>query len=172
MRARHQHMDIRFKNGLERFRLMSSYLQVITNEIVLRLQESQGDTPQPATIKVQFEPGVKQFEYGDPRISVQPTRVRDAGQGGGPGFYRKDATKSTSQLLSGNASQKLREDLDTTDQHLDEISRLVDGVGDMAVTLNETLGKQQIQIERIDVLAEEAHARIQKSNRRIDKLLE
>jgi hypothetical protein len=172
MRARHQHMDIRFRGGLDRFRLMSSYLQVITNEIVLRLQESQGDAQQPVTIKVQFEAGVKQFEYGDPRISVQPTRVRDGGQGGGPGFYRKDAGKSASQLLSNNASQKVREDLDMTDQHLDEISRLVDGVGDMAVTMNDTLGRQQIQIERIEVLSDDANARIQKSNRRIDKLLQ
>lgn len=172
MRARHQHMDIRFKGGLDRFRLMSSYLQVITNEIVLRLQESQGEVQQPVAIKVQFEPGVKQFEYGDPRISVQPTRVRDGGQGGGPGFYRKDAGKSASQLLSNNASQKVREDLDVTDQHLDEISRLVDGVGDMAVTMNDTLGRQQIQIERIEVLSDDANARIQKSNKRIDKLLQ
>lgn len=166
-------MDVRFKNGLERFRLMSSYLQVITNEMVLRLKESQGDQ-QTATINVQFEPGVKQFEYGDARISVQPTRVRDAsaGQGGGPGFYRKDASKSASQLLSNNASQKVRDDLDLTDQHLDEISRVVDGVGDMAVTMNDTLGRQQIQIERIDLLADDASIRIQKSNKRIDKLLE
>jgi hypothetical protein len=171
MRARHQHMDIRFKNGLDRFRLMSSYLQVITNEIVLRLNESRAETEQPTTIKVQFEPGVKPFEYGDARISVQPTRMRETGQGG-PGFFRKEAQKKTSELLSGNSSSKLKEDLDLTDQHLDDISRLVDGVGDMALTMNDTLGRQQIQIERIDLLADDANARIQKSNKRIDKLLQ
>lgn len=49
MRARHQHLDIRFNDGTERFRCMSSFVQGITNELVIKAPH----------IGVVFEPGTK-----------------------------------------------------------------------------------------------------------------
>jgi len=41
MRSRPEHCDIRFKGPKERFRLMTSYLQILTNELVLRTPKGQ-----------------------------------------------------------------------------------------------------------------------------------
>ena len=41
MRSRPEHADIRFKPPRNRFRLMSSYLQAMTNELVLRTPRKQ-----------------------------------------------------------------------------------------------------------------------------------
>lgn len=82
VRTRHEHADLRFfpDTGLERFRMMSSYLQIITNELILRTVKGQ--------IQVIFEPGARKFGYGRPRISVQPPPSRESKQGAGTGFFR------------------------------------------------------------------------------------
>jgi hypothetical protein len=54
---------IRF-NGKERFRMMSSYLQIITNELVLRSKESNHE------IQVIFEPQSRKFDVY--RIYLHP----------------------------------------------------------------------------------------------------
>lgn len=58
VRARPEHADIRFleRTNKPRFRFMSSYLQIITNELILRGKDSN------ATIDVVFEPGVLKFD--------------------------------------------------------------------------------------------------------------
>lgn len=76
VRARPEHADIRYfldspfltvhrfleRTNKPRFRFMSSYLQIITNELILRGRDTS------ATIDVVFEPGVLQFDV----ISVFP----------------------------------------------------------------------------------------------------
>jgi len=65
MRARHEHMDIRFKGtGAvkdRRVRLMSSYLQQLTNILWTRSKK---------TAKVDFEPLVRRFEWKDDKVLV------------------------------------------------------------------------------------------------------
>jgi len=63
MRTRAEHADIKFENStlpIERFRFMASYLQVITNELVIRTGNN---------IKVTFEAGAKEFQYNCPVLS-------------------------------------------------------------------------------------------------------
>jgi hypothetical protein len=166
MRARHQHMDVRFKvPTMERFRLMSSYLQVITNELFLRAQEKKSSSGPP--VKVVFEPGVPEFAYGNPRISMQPTRSR-----GTAGFIRPESQKRTSELLSSNAPKKLKDDLDETDKDLDNISRLVGDLNSIAVTMGDTIKEQTEHLERLNAKADQVTAHIEQNNRRMDKILE
>eukprot|EP01126_Amoeba_proteus_P034923 TRINITY_DN3504_c0_g1_i16.p1 TRINITY_DN3504_c0_g1~~TRINITY_DN3504_c0_g1_i16.p1 ORF type:complete len:392 (-),score=71.26 TRINITY_DN3504_c0_g1_i16:541-1716(-) len=75
LRARHEHMDFRFKGTGNprdrRFRVMSSYLQVIVNQVWSRCRKRNFN------ITVTFEPGVKKFEYKDDRVCVMPQATRD-----------------------------------------------------------------------------------------------
>eukprot|EP01120_Amphizonella_sp_Union-15-10_P002768 TRINITY_DN13061_c0_g1_i1.p1 TRINITY_DN13061_c0_g1~~TRINITY_DN13061_c0_g1_i1.p1 ORF type:complete len:461 (-),score=88.31 TRINITY_DN13061_c0_g1_i1:33-1415(-) len=159
LRARHEHMDIRFSHR-ERLRFMSSYVQIITNELVLRTQEGQ--------VAVEFEPGVKQFPFGDPRISVLPMKsTRSANT-----FMRKEAQIKTSNLLSDNVSQKIRNDMDETDKDMDQIQDFLLDLGDMAVAMGTEIDRSGQQLDKISVRVDQAQHRMDRSNRRIDNLLD
>jgi len=72
LRSRPEHMDIRFvppRQHKDRFRLFSSYNQIILNELYYRTQ---------GKIKVVFEPGSSVFEYGISKISITAPAPRKA----------------------------------------------------------------------------------------------
>jgi hypothetical protein len=52
---------------------------------------------------------------------------------------RPESQKKTSELLSNNVSQKVKNDLDETDRDLDNISQLVGDLNNIAVTMGDTL---------------------------------
>lgn len=160
MRARHEHMDIRFHPPRDRFRLMSSYLQVITNELVLRAPKDK--------IKVVFEPGVRTFAYKDPRISMQPTVSRSTQT---TGFVRNDARQKTSELLSPNADPQLVRDMDETDNCLDEISDALSIMGDQAMTARGEIVRQTEQLDRVNNKVDMANGRIREQNRRMEDIM-
>lgn len=160
MRARHEHMDIRFHPPRDRFRCMSSYLQVITNELVLRGPKDK--------IKVIFEPGVRTFAYKDPRISMQPTVSRATAA---TGFVRNDARQKTSDLLSSNADPQLRKDLDETDGVIDEISDALSVMHDQALTGREEIIRQTEQLDRVNRKVDQANAGIRSQNRRMEDIM-
>lgn len=166
LRARHEHLDIKFtlSSGKERFRLMSSYVQLIVNELVLR-------KPSDHDIPVTFEPGVKQFEYNDPQLSRIPPASRTAASSG---FSRPEAASSqqkTSALLSATADQQTKDDLDEVDNHLDEVYRVVGDIGDMAQAMNSELNAQIEHIDRIDRKVTDNNERITAHTDRMNKLM-
>lgn len=88
LRARHEHLDFRsfsispifltffrFKGTgpvrERRCRIMSSYLQALTNQVWARCKKIGH------TINISFEPGVRKFEYMDDRVCVMPQASRD-----------------------------------------------------------------------------------------------
>jgi len=156
MRARHEHMDIRFIDGTERFRLMSSYLQIITNELFIRCESG---------IQITFEPGAKDFEYDDPKISVVPPSSRQKGGG----FSRFGALTSTSSLLEG-ADQETIDDLDLTDQHLEQISRLVNQTNNIAISMGTEIDRQSGQLDRINDKVDTNNERLKNQNNKISKI--
>eukprot|EP01125_Pyxidicula_operculata_P009253 TRINITY_DN3057_c0_g1_i1.p1 TRINITY_DN3057_c0_g1~~TRINITY_DN3057_c0_g1_i1.p1 ORF type:complete len:532 (+),score=145.78 TRINITY_DN3057_c0_g1_i1:41-1636(+) len=162
MRARAEHCDVRFKqsSGKDRFRMMSSYIQIITNEILLRTKEGQ--------VQVQFEPGSTVFEYDHPRISVQPTTTRKTAGGG---FVRKEAQIKTSSLLTENASQETRDALDEVDKDLDDIADVLGNLGNIATTMGGEIDRQNEQLNRINNRVDQANDRIQGDNKRLNNLL-
>mmetsp|Transcript_11130 Transcript_11130/g.12250 ORF Transcript_11130/g.12250 Transcript_11130/m.12250 type:complete len:527 (+) Transcript_11130:41-1621(+) len=160
LRARHEHLDIRFSTQrCERLRMMSSYNQIIVNEIILRTKEKQ--------VKVLFEPGIEPFDYGHPRISSQPvSNIRTQNT-----FVRRDALPKTSALLSKNVDKKIKSDLDLTDQHIDEIGMLVGDLGNMAVAMGTEIDRSAAQIKRINEKTETATMRMESGTKRMDKLM-
>jgi len=162
LRARHEHLDIKFtlSSSKERFRLMSSYLQLIVNELLLRAPKD--------AIQVTFEPGVKQFEYNNPALSKIPPSSRSAVSSG---FSRPEAAVKTSTLLSATADQQTRDELDEVDRHMDEVSKVVGDIGDMAVAMGHELSAQIEHIDRIDRKVTENNDRITVHTNRMNKLM-
>lgn len=163
MRARHEHLDIKFtlSSNKERFRLMSSYIQLIVNELILRCPKG--------SVQVIFEPGVRQFEYDNPALSKIPPTSRTAQSSG---FSRPEATSRPSALLlSATADQQTRDDLDEVDRHMDEVSRVVGDIGDMAVAMGQELSSQIEHIGRIDAKVTENNDRITSHTSRMNKLM-
>lgn len=165
LRARHEHLDIKFtlSSNKERFRLMSSYVQLIVNELMIR-------KPEANDVQVIFEPGVKRFEYGNPALSKIPPASRQAASSG---FTRPEAFggQKTSVLLSAQADQQTRDDLDEVDRHMDEVARVVGDIGDMALAMNSELGAQIEHIDRIDRKVTDNNDRILAHTDRMNKLM-
>lgn len=180
LRARHEHMDVRFPNGKKdpsgRLRIMSSYLQVITNQLYLRCK-AQNHNPH-----VIFEPGVRQFNYQDERVSKMPPLARDVrgtlGQSGGGGvssggsqnaFVRPNSVK-TADLLS-ESSQETRNDMARVESQLDEVHKIAMGINTKAQALNVELDRQNEQLGRIDGKVDDVTAQTRNLNKRMDKQL-
>jgi len=157
MRARHEHMDIKFHDGTDRFRLMSSYLQILTNELYIRCN---------AEIVITFEPGAKEFEFDDARISVVPPSSREKNGG----FSRFGAFASTSSLLSDGADQETIDNLDTTDKHLEQISRLVNQTNNVTISMGSEIDRQTNQLDRINGKVDNNNERLKQQNKKISKI--
>lgn len=164
MRARHEHMDIKFSasSNKTRFRLMSSYIQLIVNELLLRAPKD--------TVQVVFEPGTRPFEYNNPKLSTIPPTSRSAVKSG---FSRPEAAVGarTSSLLSATADEQTRRDLDAVDDMMDEVSRAVGDIGEMAVAMNHELTGQIEHLDRINQKVTDADQRIQSNTGRMNKLM-
>jgi hypothetical protein len=161
MRCRPEHADIRFTGGKERFRMMSSYLQIITNELFLRSKEAKHE------VQVIFEPQSITFDFGNPRVSATPPlQNREGG-----GFFRKENQIKTSALLSSHASQETREALDAVDKDLDDISDILFNISDQANATAMELDRQNEQLRRINAKGAAADSRTNGLNGRLDKQL-
>jgi hypothetical protein len=163
LRARPEHADLRFftETGKERFRFMSSYLQIVANEIILRTKSDQ--------VQVIFEPGSNKFDYGRARISVQPPNNRDTGATGG--FFRKENQIKTSSLLSENASEETRQALNEVDKNLDDIFDVLGDLHQVGKAIGEEVDRSNEQLGRINTRVDEAHTRVQNTNNRMDKII-
>lgn len=169
IRARHEHADIKFsKPSLPRFRLMSSYLQLIVNELALRCKVIDQDGTETHSLKVVWEPGVRRFEFDDPALTRIPTTSRAAQTSG---FSRYESTIATSSLLSATADQETRDAINEVDSHLDEISAVVGDIGDMAVAMGRELEAHNEHLERIQAKAEENDSKLQSHTARMNKLM-
>jgi hypothetical protein len=161
MRARPEHCDIRFQpqTRKQRFRLMSSYLQIMTNEIKLR-------APNAKEIEVTFEQGVLPFEYNHISISIQPTLSRTQQSSG---FFRSENQFRLSTLITTDAETK--EDLHKVDRNLDQISRILGQVNSMAKATGEEINRQNEQLDRVNKKVDAGVDRMVEQNYRIDKVI-
>lgn len=159
LRARPGHMDIRFFEDISpRFRLMSSYLQVITNELYLRSPDNQ--------IDVIFEHGIPKFTYGDKRITRMPIKERTS-QGN---FFSREPIK-TSSLLSDKSSNELKKDFDESDANYNLISNTLHDIKDMNLAMANELDEQLETLDRIERKVDVTNERLENQTRRMDKLM-
>jgi hypothetical protein len=162
LRTRSEHMDIRFLHK-DRFRLMSSYNQIIVNEIYYRTK---------GKIKVVFEPGAPVFEYGIERISTDPPVIRKEVEkgfvfrGNNPGF------KLASLISDTPDNQETRSQLEEVDTHLTQISAILGRVYDMSLVTGQEIDRQNEQLgERITKKTDHAQNRIQGGNQKINHII-
>jgi len=162
MRARPEHCDLRFKpiSKKQRFRLMSSYLQVMTNEIKLRAPNSE-------EIEVIFEAGIRPFEYNHISISIQPVLSR---QQVTSGFFRSENQLKLSNIIQTD-DEETKTALQKVDRNLDEISKILGHVGSMAKVTGEELSRQNEQLDRVNRRVDEATDRLDNTNRRIERVI-
>ncbi|EGG17374.1 GRAM domain-containing protein [Cavenderia fasciculata] len=161
IRARHQHIDFRLTNK-NRIRLCSSYIQNIVNEFVLRSNFKLGKAA-----KVIFEPGVKQFAYGNPTIKFIPSVGR---QQQNQALFGRTNTSGVSHVVK-NASEDVREALMQQDKDLDEISALLGDIHGIASTIGNEADRQSEQLDRVTGRVDYANDRLQSNNKRIQKML-
>eukprot|EP01100_Stratorugosa_tubuloviscum_P006112 TRINITY_DN2650_c3_g1_i1.p1 TRINITY_DN2650_c3_g1~~TRINITY_DN2650_c3_g1_i1.p1 ORF type:complete len:498 (+),score=222.53 TRINITY_DN2650_c3_g1_i1:130-1623(+) len=157
MRSRPQHMDIRFKQNAPRFRLMSAFLQGITNELVLRCPDA----------KIAFEPNSKKFQFGSFAISEKTFNLsaRAALMNGNS----ETATK-TSSLLSDNASPEMRAILDQQDKDLQIVSSVVSDLSGITTAIGTEVRRQNEQLDKVTGRVDEANNRMLRSNQRMNNL--
>jgi len=168
MRARHEHMDLRFKGTGpikdRRLRLMSSYLQVLTNQFWVRSKKLGNE---PAVI---FEPLVRKFDYKDDRVCIVPPASRDTTNGASSsGFIRTNNTQQQkSSHLLDHADAQTRADLDYVDKQLDVAMSVTQNVVENARKTNSELTRQNELMDKTNHRATEAVDRTKNFNERLD----
>eukprot|EP01107_Rhizomastix_libera_P015473 TRINITY_DN5859_c0_g1_i2.p1 TRINITY_DN5859_c0_g1~~TRINITY_DN5859_c0_g1_i2.p1 ORF type:complete len:431 (-),score=115.97 TRINITY_DN5859_c0_g1_i2:708-2000(-) len=159
IRTRPQHLDLRFHDG-KRERMVTSYIQLIVNEIALRAP----------SVQISFEPLSKTFEYGDVKLRQKlsknsKTARAQAKVEGGSAFIRHN--QAGPSIEAQTASSRFKEDLLEQDRHIDMISDNLADMHYMARAMGSTLDVQSDQISRITGRVEEASQRMQTQNTRI-----
>jgi len=155
IRSRPLHLDIRFGPKVPRFRLVSSYIQPIVNELYFRCTEA----------KVTFEPCLRKFDHGSERIEIT-TMSRD--KGGGTFFGLK---KGTADLLSDEVAPEVKMAVRKQDEDLDQITYVVEEMGQMSIAMGVELERQTDQIGRLTNKVEHANERLHNANNRIERQL-
>lgn len=100
MRARPLHMDIRFKDNSPRFRLMTSNVQAITNELCIRCSMQENKPT------VLFEPNARPFDYNSFYLTVEAVGPKDA-TGGSTKFVARKVV-GTADLLSDQVDDETK----------------------------------------------------------------
>jgi len=161
MRARPEHCDIRFhKDNPPRVRMMTSYLQIVTNEIFLRAKSLKN------TVEVVFEPAAHFFEFGDRRVSVMPPITR-----AGASTFVRSSQIASSALLSPDATDKQRADMEKLDKALDRVGGDLDTMHQIASHTGVILDQQIDQTKRINNKVDAGAQRLDSNNRRIENIM-
>jgi len=155
IRARHQHLDIRFgKEKDQRCRLCCSDIQQIVHEFSMKHP----------TINVIFEPGTRQFVYGK-RLAMAPQSRKAVGSG----FFRKQANFTATAFK--DAPDDIKKQLNQQDQDMDEIEHIVGNITRMAAVMGEEIDRQTEQIDHITNRVDSADARLQQTNKKVQQKL-
>eukprot|EP01114_Cavostelium_apophysatum_P015389 TRINITY_DN4178_c0_g1_i1.p1 TRINITY_DN4178_c0_g1~~TRINITY_DN4178_c0_g1_i1.p1 ORF type:complete len:482 (+),score=140.25 TRINITY_DN4178_c0_g1_i1:93-1538(+) len=165
LRARHQHLDIRFKDK-SRFRLCTSDIQAVVNELFLRSKSGQ--------VSVVFEPGTRHFPYGKASLlsySIgKSAESKDGNTSKTSGFFRRQP-KSVTQNILKNVDDETKAQLLEQEKDLDEISNILGDLSAIASTMGGELDRQTQQIDRISERTDDANERLYQTNKRITKML-
>jgi len=155
-------MEIRFSTKIPPFRLLSSYLQVITNELMLHAESK-------SQIQIIFEPLAKKFQFGSFRISnelstqIGKGRISTAGNAAGGGFRRGTNTQKASAILSDNCNQELKQEFDEQEANLEEISNVLGDMVPIATTMSQEVDRQNEQLDRISHKTQKVDAHVHNS---------
>jgi len=153
VRARHQHVDIRFHDGTERFRCCTSFVQAVVNEIVLRTK--------PGQVTVVHEPGTKKFQYGSLAIREQTLQAsRDDTWSAEGGFFQ--TPKSDVSKIISDAPDEVQTKLKMQD---DQINTLADVVGDLKNINKALLTETKREVEQLDDIHKQVNKTLKVANK-------
>lgn len=168
MRARPLHMDIRFEEGMPRFRMLTSYCQAITNELYLR---SLGAKHEPEVI---FEPNIPVFDYGSHRLTIVQGMDQAPLESKNPFVVPKAAVVT----VSGRASDVLVGADEDTKRAFDEQQYLVGEIFEktqqlkvMARTIGESVDASTEDIRLTSDVIRDSTDRIGQDTHRVTGLL-
>eukprot|EP01105_Mastigella_eilhardi_P011014 TRINITY_DN2539_c0_g1_i2.p1 TRINITY_DN2539_c0_g1~~TRINITY_DN2539_c0_g1_i2.p1 ORF type:complete len:499 (+),score=128.22 TRINITY_DN2539_c0_g1_i2:73-1569(+) len=165
IRARPQHLDIRFESGKgSRLRLVTSYLQWVVSELHSRA---------PNTLIV-FENNATMFDYKDPRIRLRSVTNRKGGSFGGGSKGSVDGVfmrPHEQDAFVEKAPDKVKAALEQQDQDLDDVADALADMKGMALAMGDTLDQQTAQIQKVNKRVAEANDRVEYSNVRMSNIL-
>lgn len=103
----------RFEDNSARFRCISSFVQMIVNEIFIRTNRR---------VSPLYEPGTRQFEYGNVKLREYPLQSsRDASSK----LFQRQAIKTADIVVNESTPEVVKNDLQEVDELLDHISKRV-----------------------------------------------
>jgi len=157
LRVRPLHVDIRFNDSTPRFRCMTSFPQMIVNELVLRN----------SNVVVFFEHGVKQFSFG-----VESLRCHSLNPGGEDGEntqYFKRLSVRQSDLISESVPN-LRNEMEEHDEVVSKLRHSISNIHVNMIDIEKETTRQTSQVSNmhrnLNTTAENAH----KQNHRLIQL--
>jgi len=155
VRSRHEYMDIKLKKK-EPIRIVSAYLQIITNQLHTRCQRAN------IKLAVIFENGANKFDYQDEWLYKIPPPKRGQAPNLSSAFIPK-----TSSLLS---NEKQRRDMEVVEDALDQTTEILKGINRKGVAMNRELERQNEQISGLGNKADAISGSLQNMNTRMDKV--
>lgn len=148
IRSRPLHADICFKDNMQRIRLMSSYLQIIVNELVLR-----GDP------LVLFEPNAQVFEYGMSDLTVVENKC---------GIIC--TTVRLSDILSDDIDVETKYNVDIAEEKLAQVYQIASDLEYIADQIGSGVETHISHLEDISNKIDSAGDRIQIQTQKVKKI--
>jgi len=163
LRARPQHIDVRFGQSSERLRICTSNVQQIVNEFYLRYQQQ---STAMRKLQVIFEPGTRKFPLGKALLNQTTNQDR-------PVFFRRGGAQppSITMTLMKHAPEDVKKQVEQQDRDLDEISDVLLDLNAIAKTMGVEIDRQTEQIEQVTKEVDSANSKVCKLNSRIEKIL-
>lgn len=121
MRARPLHLDVHFRDNSSRFRMLTSHIQIVTNELVLRCGNP----------TVLFEPNARSFLYGNESLRIT----------------KHGSQISTADILSDRVSDKTKYQVQQAEEHLKTVCALVHDLEQIADQMGQTIMGQTQQLD-------------------------
>lgn len=172
LRARPYHLDIRFHGEQPRFRCMSSYVQMIANELFLRTRDARSSSSKGCDVV--FEPGVRVFGYGDPLLRTYALESAldeahfDAGE---KALFRARRFQKTTEEVVTKADPKTRSDLDKVDENLAKIQERMSQVYKTTEDIHDEGVRQVEQLRGINKKADKVLLEEHKAAHRAHQLV-
>mmetsp|Transcript_14194 Transcript_14194/g.19638 ORF Transcript_14194/g.19638 Transcript_14194/m.19638 type:complete len:557 (-) Transcript_14194:129-1799(-) len=157
-RTRPLHLDIHFGDNVPRFRLASSYIQAIANELYLRCAEKI------SPIRILFEPSAHQFDYGSYQLALTD------------GFCGDDSKACAKKVISladllQNASEKTKNEIREVEALFEEINAKIDRLRPMANEIGRKVDNSINHIETVGGSVNQNHNSLKSENVRLKKFL-
>jgi len=160
MRARPLHLDVRFKDNSPRFRLMTSNIQAVTNELCIRCSMRENKP------SVLFEPNARPFDFNSYYLTLEVMVGKD---GSGNRFVARKAV-GTADLLSEQVDDETKKKVRQAEANMEKVYDLSCDLEKIGTTMESTIAAQTDQIGRIAEKTQSANQRVASQNQQVKKI--